>query len=65
MSYREENGEVTLTMSRDDYDLVLMVLGYATGGAVKDGWIPPRKLLELTNRLNGGNPRYAPYQTEP
>ena len=29
MSYREENGQVILTMSRDDFERVLMRLGAA------------------------------------
>jgi hypothetical protein len=31
MSYREENGQVTLTMSREDYGRLLMMLGMGTG----------------------------------
>ena len=62
MSYSEENGQVILTMSREDYNLLLIVLGYATGGAIKDHWIPAERMFELTNRLNQGNPNFTPYQ---
>ena len=50
MSYSEENGQVTLTISREDYDCLLMCLGSAA--------------LELVNRLNQGNPNYRPYLRE-
>ena len=62
MAYREESDQVVLTMSREDYQLLLMVLGYATGGAIKDAWTPASRMFELTNRLNSGNPNYTPYQ---
>lgn len=61
MSYSEENGKVVLTMSREDYEMLLIVLGYATGAAIKDDWTPVRRMFELTNRLNKGNPSYRPY----
>ena len=60
MSYREENGQVVLTMSREDYDKVLKVFAAATAKLFPDTmWI-----LKLLNRLNEGNPNYTPYQVE-
>lgn len=64
MSYSESNGQVVLAMSREDYEMLLIVLGYATGGAIKDAWTPASRMFELTNRLNSGNPNYTPYQVE-
>ena len=64
MGYSEENGQVVLRMSREDYQMLLIVLGYATGGAIKEHWTPPNRMFELTNRLNSGNPHYTPYQVE-
>ena len=61
MSYREENGQVILTMSREDYNLLLIYLGDAaghhfdTGPQAKPSW-------EFLKRLNSGNPNYTPYQ---
>jgi hypothetical protein len=61
IGYREEeNGVVVLRMTRDDYNALLVALGFATGAA-------PRKdtrdtLLGLVNRLNAGNPSYTPYE---
>jgi hypothetical protein len=60
---------VVLTLSREDYDLVLMMLGMATGYCVKEHSADPEralnKALALMNRLNEGNPHYTPYQVEP
>jgi len=64
MSYSEQDGNVVLTMSREDYQMLMIVLGYATGGAIKDAWTPASRMFELTNRLNEGNPNYKPYQAE-
>jgi len=57
MSYSEENGQVVLRMSREDYDIVLMALGALTAMT----WDKEKKgvrLLSLLNRLNSGNPPY-------
>jgi hypothetical protein len=60
MSYREENGQVILSMSREDYDALLIRLGIAAGWASDDPqlfW----EHIKLLNRLNEGNPHYTPY----
>lgn len=59
MSYREENGQVILSMSREDYDLLLLALGGFTLAAEN---APAPRLLAFMNRLNEGNPNYTPYQ---
>jgi hypothetical protein len=72
VSYREEDGKVVLTMSREDYELVLMMLGTAAATTVADGILksvpllvyPTSKSLALLNRLNSGNPNYTPYRVE-
>ena len=63
MSYREENGQVILTMSREDYERTMRTLGYAAGNALRsrEGRVAT---FELLNRLNSGNPNYTPYQVE-
>ena len=61
--YREENDQVILTMSREDYQLVLMLLG----AGVADGdsvIVSSTKACGLLNRLNSGNPHYTPYQVK-
>jgi hypothetical protein len=63
MSYREENGLVILSMSREDYDRLLSMFAGASALALKDG-LPIGRTLELLNRLNEGNPNYTPYQVK-
>jgi len=64
MSYREENGQVVLTMSREDYVRLLFRLGAGFGA-----WLHShsdrfpdivRDELAFINRLNEGNPNYTP-----
>ena len=67
MSYREENGQVILTMSRADYERLLIRLGMAAGYAAKYDATMGQTLkqdLDFLNRLNEGNPNYTPYQVE-
>jgi hypothetical protein len=59
VSYSEENGQVILRMSREDYQTLLIIMGYAMGGSF---WVERNKALEFVNRLNSGNPNYTPYQ---
>ena len=59
MSYCEENDQVILTMSREDYDMLQMLLGYATSRATRRFKLD--RIFELLNRLNQGNPNYTPY----
>ena len=61
MSYSEENGQVLLRMSREDFQLVLMLLGAGVAGERIVSW---KKACELLNRLNEGNSHYTPYQVE-
>jgi hypothetical protein len=65
LGYREENGQVILTMSREDYERLLMVMGMGMGAALMGrGGLPPRVIIPLLNRLNLGNPHYTPYKLE-
>ncbi len=66
MSYREENDSVILTMSREDYERLLMRLGMAAGHLSREGYTHAQWQAELAfmNRLNQGNPNYTPYQVE-
>ena len=61
MSYSEENGQVVLRMSREDYQTLLISLGYAMGGSF---FVDRNHALEFLNRLNSGNLHYTPYQVE-
>jgi hypothetical protein len=65
MSYHEENDQVILTMSRDDYDIILLTLGYALGAALQgQGPLGERVIVPLINRLNEGNPNFTPYHVK-
>lgn len=57
----EKTGLITLTLTRDDFEKVLIMLGLAAGSMISN----PTQLEEtlgLLNRLNDGNPNYTPYQ---
>lgn len=60
MAYSEKDGQVVLSMSREDYDIVLMALGALTALT----WDKQKgaRMLDLVNRLNSGNPNYTPYE---
>ena len=61
MSYREENGQVVLTLSRDDYDRLLLTLGAGSAGMIKHG-ADLDSIFSFADRLNEGNPNYRPYK---
>jgi hypothetical protein len=62
MSYREENGQVVLTMSREDYEKLLWLLGTASGAAaIGRSVFLVNDVLRFMDRLNLGNPNYTPY----
>ena len=65
MSYHEENGQVVLAMSRDDYDALLIWLGIAAGYLVQRDEDAFRRTCALLDRINEGNPHYIPYEVEP
>jgi hypothetical protein len=62
MSYREENGQVILTMSREDYEVVHRMLRSLVGCSII---LAPHNHFKVTadfyNRLNFGNPDFTPY----
>jgi hypothetical protein len=63
VSYREENGQVMLTMNREDYELLLMAMGMATGASLMGrGPLGMKDIVPLLNRINQGNPNYTPYR---
>jgi hypothetical protein len=55
MSYSEENGQVILTMTGDDFDFLMLALA----GAIDTFGV--ERMVLFANRLNEGNPRYTPY----
>jgi hypothetical protein len=63
--YTEDNeGNVVLTISRNDYNTLLLCLGFAAGSAIKEGTPPmAHSFLKLANSINVGNPDWTPYET--
>jgi hypothetical protein len=64
MTYTQEGDRVTIEMTRDDYDTLLMILGAGLNAIYsKEGdkrmyysW------LRFINELNNGNPNFVPYE---
>jgi len=63
VSYSEQDGQVVLRMSREDYEVIRAVVQNAADRCMletnRNGY------LILLNRLNEGNPNYTPYQEKP
>jgi hypothetical protein len=58
----DADGNVAITMTRDDYDSLLLALGRAAGCMSRDGdRAGVYRAVALLNRLNAGNPYYRPY----
>lgn len=68
MSYSLKDGQVVLTMSREDYDELLIVFAAATKlsltGPLGNLIYGSDQIVALLNRLNEGNPAYRPYQVK-
>jgi hypothetical protein len=64
MSYSKQDDQVTLTMSWEDYELVLKVFAMATVRAMTDKRpiLSSLQVVRLLNRLNQGNPNFTPYR---
>jgi hypothetical protein len=64
VSYREENGQIILTMSQGDYCFLLAELAGAMFLHMERGDGNAEAALRFLDRLNNGNPDYRPYQGE-
>jgi hypothetical protein len=64
MAYREENNQVILTMSREDYEQLLSLLCSRVAAGEWGRTFDPqlKRIKGLSDRLNSGNPSYTPYQ---
>lgn len=60
MAYSEQDGQVTLTMSREQYDQLIRMVATAT----VHFWPDTMWILRLMNSLNQGNPNYIPYKVK-
>lgn len=59
LGYSQEHGVVVLRLTPEDYSLLLVALGMATGSLVPEQM---RTMLDLVNRINAGNPNFRPYE---
>ena len=62
MKYTEKGDRVTLEMTRDDFGRLLQMMGAAVGTASRNDPDLAAAWLEFVNRLNDGNPNFAPYE---
>ena len=64
MSYSEDNGQVVLTMSREDYETLMIAFGcYSVVNLARGA--EPADHFAMLDRINEGNPKYTPYQVKP
>jgi hypothetical protein len=65
-AYKRDGDVVTLTMSRDQFNTLLLALGMATGCAHKQADAPMAfSFFCLVNAINDGNPDFTPYNVAP
>jgi hypothetical protein len=62
ITYTETDGRVTVEMSREDWEQLTVMLGYALGFAHRDDRALFWCYLDLVNRLNRTNPHFRPYE---
>ena len=60
----DENGNVVLTMTRDDYEFLVHSIGHYVGALSNEKDWPARAkpLFQLVDRLNTGNPAWHAYE---
>jgi hypothetical protein len=64
MSYRREGDTVTITLTVDQSESLMLVLGFALGRALSQPILRPESILRLTNAINEGNPNWTPYKVD-
>ncbi len=61
--YTSDGNEVTLAMTVEDFQQLLLMLGFAMSGARAQGDLSLHyNWVQAINRLNEGNPSYTPYE---
>lgn len=66
MTYTRQGDLVTLEMTREDFQRLMLMGGYAAGAAMRANdqmmfW----KWMRFANELNAGNPTFIPYTIPP
>lgn len=57
-----DGDEVVIRISTDDYDRLLILMGFAVGAAYEQDRGMAYRFLDLVNRVNKGNPKFIPYE---
>lgn len=68
MGYQRNPDGVTLTLSEDDFHLLILTLGFAVtcaSQAERREGLKPERILHLANSINDGNPKWTPYLIAP
>ena len=66
ITFKRENGIVTVVMPEHDYERLLMALGFASMSADRlVGRQEFYSIIRVVNELNAGNPNYTPYELPP
>jgi hypothetical protein len=65
MNMRLEPDKISVEMSRDDFDTLLVIIGYATAAAMDRDRAAAYLFLQFANDLNRDNPQYTPYRIPP
>lgn len=63
LGYSEEDGVVVVRMTGEDWNRLLLNLGFAAGSMMTTQG--RYGVLAIANRLNVGNPTFTPYQIPP
>lgn len=60
MTYTKDGEKVTIEMTHEDYETLLLMLGAATGAVHDEGSF--YGFLKFVNELNRTNPRFTQYE---
>ena len=64
MYQEDQYGNITITLNHQNYDSLLLCLGYAAGSALKQSeYRLADSFLQLANVVNQGNSQWRPYAT--
>ncbi len=62
MNFKQAGDRVTIEMSADEWDHVLLMLGQGAGMASKVGDRQFYRWIELANDMNSGNPNFVRFE---
>ncbi len=65
MYTEDQYGQVIITLTHNDYNHLLLCLGFASGAAMQKGeYQMADRFLRLANTVNLGNPDWTPYEEQ-